>query len=174
MDAIFAKLKSLNTGIKEEDKLTEEQLSALSNAVTYLKNPEKAELKKNENGLLVLINICRTWPPAQRFPALDLLRLFTLVAPEAVAGILAQQRKEEGPVSFLQQAGGLLNPSSDKVAETNAMLAFRGLVNMFDKPEGRSIVWEKRQVLAQVLQFDVVGNFKGKGVRLAICTLALK
>lgn len=167
-DAVLNKIRSLNQEITGT-KLTTEEVEYLSMSVTFLKNPSGSTSLNNDAGLLAVIKMVTQWPVDKRFPALDLIRLFALYAPEELAGAIPQR----DVASFLKEAGGL---SADNMTpnETNAMLAYRGLANLFNQEAGRQLIWESRQVVSDILQVDVSGKYKGKMARLAQSTLAVK
>lgn len=141
-------------------------LQSLSAGIKYLANPSKNSL--DSNSIATVIQICTTWPVDKRFPALDLVRLFALYAPKALETAVPNG----DVVGFLQHMGGLAADANG--SETNAMLAYRGLANLFSQPEGAQLIWNGRQMVASIMQVDVSGKFKGKNARLAISTLAVK
>ncbi|KAI7887839.1 WD40-repeat-containing domain protein [Mucor mucedo] len=166
-DAVLNKIRSLNEDMTES-KLTGEELEYLSMSIAFLKNPTSGTSLNNDAGLLAVIKMVTQWPVDKRFPALDLIRLFALYAPEELAGAIPQR----DVASFLKEAGGL-TPEAP-VNETNAMLAYRGLANLFNQESGRQLIWDRRNVVSDLLQVDVSGKFKGKMARLAQSTLAVK
>lgn len=128
--------------------------------IQYLKNPSQGSADKA--GVSAAAKIVSTWPTNKRFPALDVLRLVALYAPQTL----------EIPIPFFIEAAGL-GQAVDKVAETNAMLAYRGLANMLYTPEGRELCAPYKAQLAQTLHPNVAA-YNGKPARLAIVTLAVK
>jgi phospholipase A-2-activating protein len=138
-------------------------LNTLSTAAAYLKSPSGS---CDEAGIIAVLKLSSQWPIEKRFPALDLLRLFALYAPQQLAAAIPKQ----DIVGFIVEASGLLAGGS----ETNAMLAYRGLANLFSQEAGRQHIWEKRNVVLDVMQVDVSGKYKGKNARLAASTLAVK
>lgn len=166
-DAVLNKIRSLNEEMSES-KLTAEEIEYLSMSVAFLKNPTGGASLNNDAGLLAVIKMVTQWPVDKRFPALDLIRLFALYAPEELAGAIPQR----DVVSFLKDAGGL--SANAATNETNAMLAYRGLANLFNQEAGRQLIWDRCNVVSDLLQVDVSGKFKGKMGRLAQSTLAVK
>lgn len=166
-DAVLNKIKSLNEEIPDA-KLTATELENLTSSVLFLKNPTAAGSSLNGGaGLLTVIKMVTQWPSDKRFPALDLVRLFALYAPEELASAIPQRNV----AAFLMKAGGLSATSIG--SEINAMLAYRGLANMFNQESGRQLIWEERNLVSDMLQVDVSGKFKGKNARLAQSTLAV-
>lgn len=167
-DAVFNKIRSLNEEAADS-KLSENEIECLNSSIGFLKNPGSSSSLDSGAGLLAVIKMVKQWPADKRFPALDLVRLFALYAPEELASALP----ERDIVAFLVEAGGL-SPNATTQIETNAMLAYRGLANLFNSDAGRQLIWERRQAVSDLLQVDVSGKFKGKMARLAISTLAVK
>lgn len=164
-DAVLNKIRAFNEEVTES-KLSEKELEYLSSSVVFLKNPTSS--KNDDSGLLAVIKMATQWPADKRFPALDLVRLFALYAPEELASALP----DRNIAAFLLEAGGL--SATHQAIEINAMLAYRGLANLFNTDVGRQLIWERRSIVADMLQVDVSGKFKGKAARLAISTLAVK
>ncbi|KAI8996998.1 WD40-repeat-containing domain protein [Pilobolus umbonatus] len=163
-EAVFNKIKALNKELTSI-KLTEEELTALTKIITFLKTPSGMSL--DGSGLLIVIKMCQEWPVDKRFPALDLLRLITFYAPEELASAVPSR----DVVNFIRHVGGLNVTDSN---ETNAMLSYRALANLFHEEIGREILWGKRDVLSELLQVDISAKYKGKNIRLAESTLAVK
>ncbi|SAM07074.1 hypothetical protein [Absidia glauca] len=172
VDAVGNKLQALNQQISDDKKLDENEVAALNRLMQYLKNPTSSSV--GEDGLLTIVKICQTWSPNDRFPALDILRLLALYAPEDLLSAVP----DGNAVTFLSSAGEILAASTatsalTKVAETNAMLAYRGLANLFNHQVGRKAVAAQQQDLISTLQADVVLTYKAKATKLAISTLSL-
>ncbi|KAG1310950.1 hypothetical protein G6F61_002161 [Rhizopus arrhizus] len=162
-DAVQTKLCSINNEL-QAGKLTDQELEALGHIVNYIKNPTSS---LNASLLKVIVKVCTEWPADKQFPALDLARLVILYSPESLVSAIPGQNL----VSFLREAGGLSATSSG--SEVNAMLAYRGLANLFNTDIGRQIAWEQRGLIAEMMQVDVTGKFKTKMARLAQSTLAV-
>ncbi|KAI8644225.1 WD40-repeat-containing domain protein [Parasitella parasitica] len=170
-DAVVNKIRSLNKEISAEIKLSEEELESLTSSALFLKDPMASGMTAANygSGLLALIKMANEWPQEKRFPALDLIRLFALYAPENLAAAVS----ERNIPALLMKAGGL---SADDVApfnETNAMLAYRGLANLFNQEAGRQLIYERRNIVADMMSVEITGKFKGKNTRLAQSTLAV-
>lgn len=170
-EAVVNKIRSLNTDIASEIQLSNQELDALTTSASYLKNPTASGVMANggDAALLSVIKMATHWPQDKRFPALDLIRLFALYAPEDLASAIP----ERNVPALLMKSGGL---SMDEVVpfnETNAMLAYRGLANLFYQEAGRQLIWERRNIVADMMSVDISGKFKGKNARLASSTLAV-
>lgn len=163
-DAVLNKIRSLNAEIGSEIQLSEPELNALATTVSLLKQQQLGSLQ--DAGLLTVLKLSSQWPIEKRFPALDLLRLLALYLPEQLSRVVPQN----DIVGFIIESSGLLAGGS----ETNAMLAYRCLANLFNQEAGRAIIWEKRNAVLDVMQVDVSGKYKGKNARLAASTLAVK
>ncbi|KAI8968864.1 phospholipase A-2-activating protein [Mycotypha africana] len=163
-DAVLNKIRSVNTEI--ENSLSDDELTALTSIVSHLKT--SSSQVKDVAGLQVIVKMVSQWPVLQRFPALDLVRLIVLHAPLELSSVTPQHDL----LLFLKDYGGL----SSNVAEpneTNAMLAYRALANVFQQEAGRQLLWEKREMVAEMMQVDVSGLYKSKNSRLAASTLAV-
>ncbi|KAI9303753.1 WD40-repeat-containing domain protein [Cunninghamella echinulata] len=173
LDAVENKIKSLNEGLSDNEKLGQNELNSLARLVQFLKNPSASTV--GEEGLLTIIKVCQTWIPQSRFPALDILRLLALYATEDLVSAIP----DGNAVAFFAQVGNIDKASTattplDKITETNAMLAYRGLANLFNHQAGRQVILVQQQEILSVLQTDVVTKYKAKATRLAISTLTLK
>ncbi|KAI8340823.1 PLAA family ubiquitin binding-domain-containing protein [Chlamydoabsidia padenii] len=173
VDAVGNKLKALNEQMDIDKKLDESEVAALTRLTQYLKDPTSSSV--GEDGLLTIVKICQTWSPNDRFPALDILRLLAFYTPDDLLSAVPNG----DAVTFFSTSGDILAASTatsalTKVAETNAMLAYRGLANLFNHQVGRNVVAARQQELVSTLQADVVLKYKAKATKLAISTLSLK
>lgn len=170
-EAVVNKIRSLNDEISADIKLSEEELTSLTTSASFLKNPTAAGINAagGDSGLLAVIKMATHWPQEKRFPALDLIRLFALYAPEELASAVP----EGNVAALLMKAGGLSADEAVPLNETNAMLAYRGLANLFNQEAGRRLIWEKRNIIADIMSVEITGKFKGKNARLAQSTLAV-
>ncbi|KAI7872153.1 WD40-repeat-containing domain protein, partial [Spinellus fusiger] len=159
--AVEAKLRSLAT----EHSLPLDP--SISKVTEFLAHPQGASI--DTAGLSTLMAACQIWPAQHRFPALDLLRLCVLYAPSSIAALLNGNTFP----AFLEECGDLAHPSRDKIAETNAMLVYRGLANALYS-ETRDAMWTHRAVFLRVLQPEIVKVYSSKASQLAISTLAIK
>lgn len=83
-------------------------------------------------GIQLIINIILRWPPAQRLPGLDLLRLLAAASPST-----AEFGSSSGSsiVEALETSGVF----DDKDYSNNIMLAVRAFTNLFQTEEGRRV-----------------------------------
>ncbi|KAI9259066.1 WD40-repeat-containing domain protein [Sporodiniella umbellata] len=162
-DAVQTKILSINSEL-HSDQLSDQEIEHLKQIINFVKAPSPS---LDISLLDVLVKISTQWSADKRFPALDIIRLIILYSPESIVSAVPQQDL----VQFLQNVGGL-NTSSDG-SETNAMLAYRGLANLFNTDVGRQIAWNKRSLIAEVMQVDISCKFKSKMTRLAQSTLAV-
>lgn len=170
-EAVVNKIRSLNTDIASTIQLSNEELDALTASALYLKNPTASGVIAHggDAGLLAVVKMATHWPQDKRFPALDLIRLFALYAPEDLASAVP----ERNVPALLMKSGGLSVYDVTPFNETNAMLAYRGLANLFNQEAGRQLIWERRNIVADMMSVDVSGRFKGRNARLAQSTLAV-
>lgn len=168
-EAVVNKIRALNSDIASEIQLSSQELDALTASAVYLKNPAASGVSGGDAGLLAVVKMATHWPQDKRFPALDLIRLFALYTPEDLASAVP----ERNVPALLMQSGGLSGDNAVPLNETNAMLAYRGLANLFYQEAGRQLIWERRNIVADVMSVEISGKFKGKNARLAQSTLAV-
>ncbi|ORX61512.1 PFU-domain-containing protein [Hesseltinella vesiculosa] len=172
LEALAGKLKALNDEQLPDIQFTPEEWTMMQRLVDYLQEPSTGSLP--EDGLLLLVKACQTWAAATRFPLLDLLRLVALYATEAFLSAIPNSKV----VDFVAISSGILDAAIhtqvDKTMETNSMLGYRALANLFNHDAGRKAIATQLPQLLSALQTDVVLKYKGKATKLAISTLSLK
>ena len=80
-----------------------------------------------------------TWPPAKRFPAIDIIRL---AASKAHSEVCRYQFDNRGIVDILIIGAELTDGVAvgRKELDTNALLAIRAFVNLFEGDEGVALM----------------------------------
>ncbi|RUS24479.1 PUL domain-containing protein [Jimgerdemannia flammicorona] len=133
-------------------------LTILGTAIGYLQNP--ATTTADPAALAVVLHVASQWPLLQRFPGLDLLRLYALHAPR----LLAEATKNQaGIVDFVVRTSGIDQfqvGQLSKEQDTNLMLALRILANLCEKPEGRQVV------RAQTSEVGIVSDYTNTNAAL--------
>ncbi|KAI9803241.1 MAG: hypothetical protein M1825_002032 [Sarcosagium campestre] len=139
LKTIHKKIQELNQQlIKSGDKelsLNPTDLSSVENLTTFLEQPADVASKPSVallRGVELIVRLATTWPPADRLPALDLLRLLAAASP-AIA--LYRSTPDTSIVDALEQSGVFNDPDRPN----NAMLAVRTFANLFETAEGRSL-----------------------------------
>ncbi|GJN88517.1 hypothetical protein Rhopal_001483-T1 [Rhodotorula paludigena] len=110
----------------------------------------------SEADTAVVDRLLTTWPAEQRFPALDLARLLALSAPSA------------GSFPVV-----LATATSVTESETNAMLALRGLANVFVPFVGKATMQGEAVDVLQALRKRGASKALNKNGKVALATVAL-
>ncbi|KZF23070.1 PFU-domain-containing protein [Xylona heveae TC161] len=115
------------------------------------------------NGLESVLKIITLWPPAQRIPGLDLLRL--------LAGATAAVAKYETPsgdtiVQILERSGVF----EDKERSNNIMLAVRTFANLFESEEGRTVADGNFEKITSLVESSSTGT-TNRNLTIAVTTL---
>ncbi len=103
-------------------------------APTAPATPTKAAVAAAANAIPLVVRLVTLWPPAQRLPGLDLLRLVAAGAGSALASYTGPA--DETVVDILDRSGVF----ADAERPNNILLAVRVFVNLFESPEGRALV----------------------------------
>lgn len=136
-----------------------DDLSSLDRLIAYLlvalSSPSSPPPSDADTALVD--RLLSSWPPASRFPALDLARLLALSAPTAG--------------SFPVVLATATDPAE---SETNAMLALRALANVFVPFVGKATMQsEARDVLASLRKRGATKALNKNG-KVAFATVLLK
>lgn len=151
------KLKEFNNLVSADLKLDTTILDQL---------PSLATSSSPDPTLSLALNTLLTWPDAQVFPALDLLRA-SLLNPASHAIILEKSTLDQIFSSCLKHV------DKDSPAPCQ-MLALRALCNMFSFTQGEQLLRTYREsVIARVFEqlFPIVGD--NKNIQIAAATLLL-
>lgn len=144
LKVIRKKIEDLNDELissgQKDVSLNPSDVAALGTLVEHLEGGTLSEPSKPaaaaaaiNNGLGVVIRIVTVWPPAQRLPGLDLLRL---LAAQTTALAAYKARNGENLVDILERSGVF----DDGDRSNDIMLAVRMFVNLFETTEGRALV----------------------------------
>ncbi|SGZ24603.1 BQ5605_C023g09734 [Microbotryum silenes-dioicae] len=177
--ALRSKLGQLNDqiaadGTTSSKALSSTELTSLDNLIAYLLvalGSPKPSQPIGEAEQAVILKLL-SWPSAQRFPGLDLVRLVSLSTPlvEALPDVLDTIRDSSGPV---------------KEQETNTMLGYRALANSFLPQKGKEVMRDQavenrglififlldEQILLTLTQRAL--NGLSKNGKIALATVAL-
>ncbi|KAI5477830.1 phospholipase A-2-activating protein [Pseudohyphozyma bogoriensis] len=164
--ALRTKLGQLNEQLASDAAtsslaLSAEELIVLDKLVAFLLAASTAPGKASTVGeaeTAVALRLLQ-WPSAHQFPGLDLVRIISVYSPvhESIPTLLEVIQNTSGPT---------------KEQETNTMLAFRALANIFASPSGKSLMTDEA--------VEIVGTLKRRGFvgvskngKIAIATVAL-
>ena len=141
LKTIQKKIEELNQKLifngNKDLSLNPSDLNTLQSLTAYLEHPPSEPSKPPtaaiKRGVELVVKVATTWPPVQRLPGLDLLRLLA-----AGTNALATYKTAQGGniVDALERSGVF----EDKERSNNVMLATRTFVNLFETPEGRTLL----------------------------------
>lgn len=141
--------------------LSSADFEALDRLITFLlvalANPGSASAPPPESDTAVVDKLLATWPPAQRFPALDLARLLSLSAPT--------------PGSFPVVLATSTDPTE---SETNSMLALRALANVFIPMIGKATMQGEAVDVLSSLRKRGASRGLNKNGKVAMASVLLK
>ncbi|KDE02794.1 hypothetical protein MVLG_06686 [Microbotryum lychnidis-dioicae p1A1 Lamole] len=164
--ALRSKLGQLNDqiaadGTTSSKALSSTELTSLDNLIAYLLvalGSPKPSQPIGEAEQAVILKLL-SWPSAQRFPGLDLVRLVSLSTPlvEALPNVLDTIRDSSGPV---------------KEQETNTMLGYRALANSFLPQKGKEVMRDQAVEILLTLTQRALNGLSKNG-KIALATVAL-
>ena len=140
LKAVTKKIEELNQHLidsaSKEIALNPPELStlqALSRTLETTTSPVSSSNASLDNGLAITAQLLTRWPPSNRLPLLDLLRLVTAVTPSA-----GTFKTSDGAsiIAVLDRSGVL----ADTDRPNNIMLAVRALANLFETEAGRHLM----------------------------------
>ncbi|KAI9894568.1 MAG: hypothetical protein M1814_001922 [Vezdaea aestivalis] len=147
--------------------LTPSEISGLEKTMAFYEKPsiDAAELSQLSRGLPVVLRIASEWPPQDRLPGLDLLRLITLKW-----SIIGEFRTPSGQ-SIIELLGqrGIFN---DADRPNNAMLGLRTLTNLFESQAGRHLVVHQFQQIHDLVQ-PLAGPTPNRNLTIALTTVLI-
>ena len=146
--------------------LNSEGIATLQSLFKYLEQSPAANSKSSpapSSCLNLVMNIVTKWPPSQRLPGLDLLRLLAAVTPST-----SQYRSIDGDsvVEILEKS----KIFADKDRSNNIMLAIRTFANLFDNEEGRRLVNDKFELIHCLVKISS-SETANRNLTIAITTL---
>ncbi|GAA5992026.1 hypothetical protein JCM11641_003144 [Rhodosporidiobolus odoratus] len=151
LPALRRKLGELSASLSSDPStaslaLSDADLSALDRLIAYLlasASSPGSGAAPSESDLEVIDKILSSWPSSSLFPALDLARLLALSSPTS------------GSFPVI-----LSNATSPSASEINAMLALRGLANLFQPFVGKATM--------QGEAVEVVGALRKRGASVGL------
>lgn len=139
LKTILKKVNELNQRLTDEGStdlsLDSSQLSLLGSIVEPLElalSSTTSTANAIAESAPVVLQIATAWPPADRLPGLDLLRLLTATSP----AISIYRTSENESIIDALAASGVFD---DQERPNNVMLAIRVFSNLFDTPQGRDL-----------------------------------
>ncbi|KAH0537464.1 hypothetical protein FGG08_005727 [Glutinoglossum americanum] len=172
LKTIQKKIEDLNKELvanNEKDiSLNPADISTLKALVAVLEKPLPSGSKPPASithGIELLTRVVTLWPPVQRLPGLDLLRLLAAATP-----VVATYRNSarEDILEILESSGTF----EDKEKSNNIMLAVRMLVNLFETEEGRRFAAEKFDKIHELAKSSA-SLTTNRNLQIALTTLLL-
>ena len=170
LKTIQKKIEELNEQlIKDGSKdiaLNPAQIETLRDLTKHLEQSPSLASKPSSavtSGLDLILGIVTHWPPAQRLPGLDLLRLLAAATPAT-----AEFRTSGGGsvIEALESSGVF----DDKDRSNNIMLAIRAFVNLFETGKGRDLADTQYDKVHKLVKLASQGN-TNRNVTIAVTTL---
>jgi len=152
LETVQKKIEDLNKELIANNEkslsLNPADISTLHALVAILKKPPPPGSKPSAtltHGIELVVRLITLWPPAQRLPGLDLLRLLAAATP-----VIATYKNSSGDgiLEILESSGVF----EDKERSNNIMLAVRMFVNLFETGEGRTLAAEEFGKVSQAAQ----------------------
>lgn len=118
-----------------------------------------------ESGIESLFKIATEWPPANRLPGLDLLRVLAAATP-----LMATMDYGEQDLISGIQSGGIFDPP---INVNNAMLSVRMMANLFETEAGRHLAVTKFDKIIGMIQpaLNDSGGAPNRNLTIAVATL---
>lgn len=167
LKTICRKIDQLNSRLIEEGS---KDLSINANQLELIEQILSDSAQPTEtlrNGIKTIFHIATEWPPADRLPGLDLLRLLTAASPE-----LASYSRPSGQnlVAILAESGVF----EDKDRVNNIMLATRTFSNLFETAKGRELAESEFERIHYLVKRASSGeNLENRNLVIAVTTLYL-
>jgi len=136
LSTIVTKILEFNTQVDQSLSLDVSQAAELKKVAEFLEQTTRYHSQVLQEAHFELFSRLFRWPEEQRFPVLDLFRVF-LLHPSAAEHYA---RQGDAFLGALVTAGSLGLPDSSKAIQNNQMLALKCLVNLFKFESGRKLV----------------------------------
>ena len=155
----------LSSGAKE-GTLSQGQIQTLRSLTESL---EKTSLELSasdttaEEGTEILAHLVSAWPPANRLPVLDLIRLLTAGSSAAAS---FRTSSDASLVEILAQSGVV----ADMQRPNNVMLAVRALANLFETEKGQQLADEKFSEIRALVE-PLSKSAGNRNLTIAVATL---
>ncbi|KAI9845064.1 MAG: hypothetical protein M1837_005068 [Sclerophora amabilis] len=174
LKTVQKKIQELNQQIISEGmkdvSLNPSDLNTLQILISHLEEQPIAGKAKPPpaitNGLELVIRLITLWPPAQRLPGLDLLRLLAAATPA-----VASYRSPQGNtiIDVLERSGVF----TDRERSNNIMLAIRTLANLFEFAEGRALANAEFEKSHSLTRDSVITPTTNRNLTIASTTLSI-
>lgn len=170
LKTIQKKIEELNEQLKKDGSkdiaLDPAQTETLQDLTKHLEqSPSLASQPSSAvtSGLALIMGTVTRWPPTQRLPSLDLLRLLAAATP-ATAEF---RTSSEGSIVEALESSGVFE---DRERSNNVMLAVRAFVNLFGTGKGRDLVDTQYDKIHTLIKSASDGH-TNRNVSIAVTTL---
>ena len=143
LKTIQKKIEELNEQLIAEGSkdiaLNPPQIETLRSLIKHLEQSSANAARSSSaltEGIELVVNIINMWPPAQRLPGLDLLRLLAAASPSTAS---YKSSNGDSIVEVLSASGVF----EDKDRSNQIMLAVRAFANLFETSSGRALADNK-------------------------------
>ncbi|KAJ3415623.1 hypothetical protein HDV05_004499 [Chytridiales sp. JEL 0842] len=162
--AVRTKVGQLSTAFgTDANALTAEESTLLDQVCALIETPAGFSKAFSEKHAAVVEKIAFSWPAAQRFPGIDILRASVPHTAIPFKG------KEEDFFNQLLFAMGITDTAN--ASDVNKMLGLRLIANLFGTSEGQGLVHDQMHNIANLIKSSgVSGN---ANLKLALVTVAL-
>lgn len=172
LKTILKKISELNQRLADEGSddlsLSPSQLSLLDSIAQPLEqalSSSASSVNAITESIPIVLHVATAWPPADRLPGLDLLRLLAAVSP-AIA--IYRTPTGESIVEVLAASGVF----DDQERPNHIMLAIRGFSNLFETQPGRDLADAKFEKLHGLVK-PCASAKANRNLTIAITTLYL-
>lgn len=169
---ILKKVSEINERLTSEGSkditLNSSQFSLLENTVKSLEKALSSSTSPDSavtDSIPLVLHIATSWPPADRLPGLDLLRLLTAVSPATAT----YRTPEGGTIIDALASSGVFD---DQDRANNIMLAVRALSNLFETASGRDLADNSFEKLHMIVK-PASQNLSNRNLTIAITTFYL-
>lgn len=167
LKTISKKIDQLNSRLTEEGSKDLSINATQHQLIEQILSDSAQPAETIREGIKIIVHIATEWPPADRLPGLDLLRLLTAASPE-----LASYSKPSGQnlVAILAESGVF----EDKDRVNNIMLATRTFSNLFETDKGRGLAESEFERIHYLVKHASSGeNLEHRNLVIAVTTLYL-
>lgn len=118
-----------------------------------------------ESAIPSLFRVATEWPPANRLPGLDLLRVLAAATP-----VIATTNYGNQNIVGALRSGGIFDPP---INVNNAMLSVRMMANMFETEAGRDLAVKEFDQIIRMIQPALAdsGGAANRNLTIAVATL---
>lgn len=170
LKVVSKKLGELNAQLEEAGSKNVALSSSEVGIVAELCNHLESSGRIKDTGLVEsaipsLFRVATEWPPANRLPGLDLLRVLAPATP-----VIATMNYGNQNIVAALRSGGIFDPP---INVNNAMLSVRMMANMFETEAGRDLAVKEFDQIIRMIQPALAdsGGAANRNLTIAVATL---